>query len=97
MKNPAAIWELFDWQIEESCFSEQMLMRLETDVQSCLDCDQVYSPGADAKCHQIGKGCLSHAVSCNLISKTLQCSVQFECVSMKIANSDRMPTMLEQC
>ena len=54
MKSPAAIWELLEWQNDANCFSEQMLMRLEGDVQSCIDCDQVYSPDADAKCHQIG-------------------------------------------
>lgn len=36
-----------------------MLERLKDDIQSCVDCDRVYSPDADAKRQLIGKAILA--------------------------------------
>ena len=52
MKDPAAMWNLL--QELDSCISEAMLARLQADLWACIDCDQVYSPKAEAKRHQIG-------------------------------------------
>lgn len=35
--------------------AQRILARLKYDIQSCVDCDQVYSPDADAKRLLIGK------------------------------------------
>ena len=35
--------------------AERMLARLQDDIQSCVDCDRVYSPAADAKRQLIGE------------------------------------------
>lgn len=39
-----------------------MLARLKHDIQDCVDCDQVYSPDADAKRLLIGKAAMARLV-----------------------------------
>ena len=43
--------------------AQRMLARLKGDIQSCVDCDQVYSPDADAKRQLIGKHAYSYPFS----------------------------------
>ncbi len=54
MRDPAVIKDLVRLHGIDSDASKQMLERLQTDVQNCVDCDQVYSPKADAKRQLMG-------------------------------------------
>lgn len=55
LKNPASANQshLRNQDLNQGA-AERMLARLKDDIQSCVDCDQVYSPVADAKRQQIG-------------------------------------------
>lgn len=61
LKNPASANQshLRNQDLNQGA-AERMLARLKDDIQSCVDCDQVYSPVADAKRQQIGKAAVTH-------------------------------------
>ena len=54
MKDPTLVKDLIRLNGHDGDTAQQMLKRLQADVQSCVDCDQVYSPKADAKRQQMG-------------------------------------------
>lgn len=54
MRDPTVVKDLIRLNGHDGDTAQQMLKRLQADVQSCVDCDQVYSPQADAKRQQMG-------------------------------------------
>ena len=54
MRDPTIVKDLIRLNGQDGDTAQQMLKRLQADVQSCVDCDQVYSPKADAKRQQMG-------------------------------------------
>ena len=55
MRDPTAVKDLVRLNGINTETAQKMLQDLQGDVQQCVDCDQVYSPQADAKRLQLGK------------------------------------------
>ncbi len=55
MRDPTVVKDLVRLNGINSETAQKMLQDLQADVQQCVDCDQVYSPQADAKRLQLGK------------------------------------------
>ena len=61
MRDPTVVKDLVRLNGINSETAQKMLQDLQGDVQQCVDCDQVYSPQADAKRLQLGEP--SHALA----------------------------------
>jgi len=55
MRDPTVVKDLVRLNGISSETAQKMLQGLQEDVQQCVDCDQVYSPQADAKRLQLGE------------------------------------------
>jgi len=55
MRDPTVVRDLVRLNGINSEIAQKMLQDLQGDVQQCIECDQVYSPQADAKRLQLGK------------------------------------------
>ena len=58
MRDPTVVKDLVRLNGIDSETAQKLLQDLQGDVQQCVDCDQVYSPQADAKRLQLGERCL---------------------------------------
>ncbi len=63
MRDPTVVKDLVRLNGINSEIAQKMLQDLQGDVQQCVDCDQVYSPQADAKRLQLGKLLLALATA----------------------------------
>ena len=55
MRDPSVVKDLVRLNGINSETAQKMLQDLQGDVQQCVECDQVYSPQADAKRLQLGE------------------------------------------
>ena len=55
MRDPVVVKDLVRLNGINSETAQKMLQDLQGDVQQCVECDQVYSPQADAKRLQLGE------------------------------------------